>query len=265
MFSWSMKCWSDVLERASTSLSAASLPTQVDLEIQYFTRPNVRWTLQLWDGYVRFKTLKIGCHVGSEEDLVESLPRSFKGSLRSHWFQFRKVGDNWNISLESCSQIFEETRKIQDSVQFMGICVHPKSFCHVRLFATLWTVPCQASLSMGFSRQEYWSGLSCPPPGDLPDTGVSPRLSCLLHWQLGSLPLAPPGTPEVRFALLCLVAQSCSTLRIPWTATLWTVPCQAPLSMGNIRVQIQFFSLQLFLLCKKFFTRIIPVKLNFFH
>ena len=127
MFSWSMKCWSDVLEGASTSLSAASLPTQVDLEIQYFTRPDVRWTLQLWDVYVRFKTLKIGCHVGSEEDLVESLPRRFKGSLRSHWFQFRKVGDNWNISLESCSQIFEETRKIQDSVQFMGVCVHPKS------------------------------------------------------------------------------------------------------------------------------------------
>ena len=42
-------------------------------------------------------------------------------------------------------------------------------FSHVRLFVTLWTVACQAPLSMGFSRQEYWSGLPFPPPGHLPD------------------------------------------------------------------------------------------------
>ena len=44
-----------------------------------------------------------------------------------------------------------------------------KSLSHVRLFATPWTVACQAPLSMGFSRHEYWSALPCPPPGDLPD------------------------------------------------------------------------------------------------
>ena len=43
---------------------------------------------------------------------------------------------------------------------------------HVRLFATPWTVAHEASLSMGFSRQKYWSGLPFPPPGDLPDPGV---------------------------------------------------------------------------------------------
>ena len=42
-------------------------------------------------------------------------------------------------------------------------------FSCVQLFQILWTVACQAPLSMGFSRQEYWSGLSCPPPGDLPN------------------------------------------------------------------------------------------------
>ena len=47
-------------------------------------------------------------------------------------------------------------------------------FSCVRLFATLWTVACQAPLSMGFSGQEYWSGLPCPPPGDLPDPGIKP-------------------------------------------------------------------------------------------
>ena len=45
-------------------------------------------------------------------------------------------------------------------------------FSRVRLFATPWTVTCQAPLSMGFSRLEYWNGLPCPPPGDLPDPGI---------------------------------------------------------------------------------------------
>ena len=49
-----------------------------------------------------------------------------------------------------------------------------KSLSHVQLFATLWTVACQAPLSMGLSRQEYWNGLSCPPLGDLPDPGMEP-------------------------------------------------------------------------------------------
>ena len=47
-------------------------------------------------------------------------------------------------------------------------------FSCVLLFATLWTVARQAPLSMGFSRQEQWSELPCPPPGDLPDPGVEP-------------------------------------------------------------------------------------------
>ena len=45
-------------------------------------------------------------------------------------------------------------------------------FSHVWLHATPWTISCQAYLSMKFSRQEYWSGLSCPPPGGLPDSRV---------------------------------------------------------------------------------------------
>ena len=45
-------------------------------------------------------------------------------------------------------------------------------FSHVQLFVTLWTVACQAPLSMGILQAEYWSGLPCPPPWDLPDPGV---------------------------------------------------------------------------------------------
>ena len=65
-------------------------------------------------------------------------------------------------------------------------------FSHVWLFATLWTVASQAPLSMGFSRQGYWSGLPCPSPGDFPSPGIEPHLmSPVLH----SLPLVPPRKP----------------------------------------------------------------------
>ena len=54
-----------------------------------------------------------------------------------------------------------------------GTCVLSR-FSRVSHFVTLWTVPCQAPLFMGFSRQKYWSGLPCPPPGDLPDPEIEP-------------------------------------------------------------------------------------------
>ena len=57
--------------------------------------------------------------------------------------------------------------------------VKVKLLSRVRLFATPWTVAYQASLSMGFSRQEYWSGLPFPSPGDLPDPGIKPRSPAL--------------------------------------------------------------------------------------
>ena len=49
-----------------------------------------------------------------------------------------------------------------------------QSLSHVRLFATPWTVTQQAPLSTGCAGQKYWSGLPCPPPGDLPDSGIEP-------------------------------------------------------------------------------------------
>ena len=47
-------------------------------------------------------------------------------------------------------------------------------FSHVQLFVTLWTIAHLTPLSMQFSRQEHWSGMPCPPPGDLPDPGIEP-------------------------------------------------------------------------------------------
>ena len=59
--------------------------------------------------------------------------------------------------------------------------------------ATPWTVACQAPLSMGLSRQEYWSGLPFPSPGGLPNPGIEPGSPVLLA---DSLPTEPPGKPE---------------------------------------------------------------------
>ena len=66
------------------------------------------------------------------------------------------------------------------------MCVCAQSLSYVQLFATPWTVAHQASLSIGFYRQEYWSGLPFPSPGDLPNPGTEPSLLHLLHCQADS-------------------------------------------------------------------------------
>ena len=76
-----------------------------------------------------------------------------------------------------------------------------KSLSCVRLFATPWTVAHQAPLPMGFSRQEYWSGLPFPSPGDLPDPEIKPRSPAL---QADTLTSEPPGKPQDKcYSLFC--------------------------------------------------------------
>ena len=64
--------------------------------------------------------------------------------------------------------------------QLLGVSMHAVVSVVSDSFATLWAVAHQTSLSMGFSRQEYWSGFPCPPPGDLPDPGLEP-MSLMSH------------------------------------------------------------------------------------
>ena len=73
--------------------------------------------------------------------------------------------------------------------------VKVKPLSHVRLFSTLWTVAYQAPPSMGSSRQEYWSGLPFPPPGDLPNPGIKPESPT---FQADALTSEPPGKPELK-------------------------------------------------------------------
>ena len=90
----------------------------------------------------------------------------------------------------SCFRLFDDVRKYQCyivkqkkdyqaantlfTILYIKITSVLSHFSHVQLFATPWTIAHQAPLSMGFSKQEYWSALPCPPPGDLPNPGIKP-------------------------------------------------------------------------------------------
>ena len=77
----------------------------------------------------------------------------------------------------------------------------------VRLFATPWTAACQTPLSMGFSRQESWSGLPCPSPGDFPDPGIEPGSPVLKE---GSLPSEPQSVNFLSFFILFFLSSPLS-------------------------------------------------------
>ena len=83
-------------------------------------------------------------------------------------------------------------RKYRSWWRFVRDCVL-SHLSHVRLFATLWTVACQAPLLIGFSRQEYWSGLPCPPPGIFPTQRSNLHLLWLLHCKQILYPLSHLG------------------------------------------------------------------------
>ena len=92
---------------------------------------------------------------------------------------------------------------------------------HVQLFATPWTVAHQAPLSMGFSRQEYWSGLPFPTPGDLLILGSNLHL---LHWQVDSLLLHHLGSSKYSWngsiiVTIILIRSSSNTIIILWMLT----------------------------------------------
>ena len=77
----------------------------------------------------------------------------------------------------------------------MHVCMRAKSHQSCTTLATLWAVAQQAPLSMGFSRQEYWSELPCPSPGDLPTPEIGPAFPVSPPLQVNSLPLSHWGSP----------------------------------------------------------------------
>ena len=127
---------------------------------------------------------------------------------------------------------------VQLSYPYMKVKV--KLLSRAQLFVTPWTVAYQAPPSMGFSRQEYWSGLPFPSPGDLPHPGIEPGSPAL---RADALPSEPPGKLSVK-----------SLSRVRLFATPWTAAYQAPPSMGFSRQEYwggvpfpTFFNLSLIL------------------
>ena len=135
---------------------------------------------------------------------------------------------------------------ISHTVLFAGLVAKPYP-----TLVTLWTIACQALLSMGFSRQEYWSGLPFPSPGDLPDPVIEPRSPAL---QADSLPTELQWKPTLLFTyllfvffhlcvsslnvvLITAIALRCAQLLqlFRFFVTPWTIAHQAPLSMGFSR------------------------------
>ena len=87
----------------------------------------------------------------------------------------------------------EPPGKPQSADGILSLIFYVRACMRAQSFMTPWIVTRQAPLSKEFSRQEYWSGLPFPPPGDLPNQGLNRGL---LHWQADSLPLHHPGSPH---------------------------------------------------------------------
>ena len=116
-----------------------------------------------------------------------------KGQKRRGWQRIK-----WLDSITN--SIDMNLSKLQETVEDRGACCATLHACtlscssYVRLFATLCTVAHKVPLSMGFSRQEYWS-VSCPSPGDPPEPRIEQASLSSPALAGGSLPLAPPGKP----------------------------------------------------------------------
>ena len=103
-------------------------------------------------------------------------------TLQSHWTE--------TISCPRCwTPFIAKNVSWPEPAVVQGVCMLVTQSC-LTLCDPMDRIPCQAPLSMGFSKPEYWNGLPCPPAGDLPNPGIEPvYLSSNLHWQ------APPGKP----------------------------------------------------------------------
>ena len=147
---------------------------------------NVHWSTIHNSQNIEATEMSINRGIGKED--VEHI---YNGILLSH-----KREQNWLIcrdmsgSRDCHTEWSKSEREKQISYLNTYMKVKVKSLSRVRLFATPWTVTYQAPPSMEFSRQEYWSGLPFPSPGDLPDSGIKSRSPDL---QADALPSEPPG------------------------------------------------------------------------
>ena len=115
----------------------------------------------------------------------------------------RRVSEPGNFPTTACTIMLQHDTNyafvlyLRFQIQ-LSLCAVLSHLSHVWFFATLWTIACQAALSMGFSRQEYCSGCHALLQGIFPTQGLNLHLLHLLHWHVGSLPLMPPGKLQIQ-------------------------------------------------------------------
>ena len=116
----------------------------------------------------------------------------------------------FNYFLLKCSVVLVSGIQQSESFIHIHVCVL-NCFSCVQLFANLWTVACQAPLSMGFSRQEYWSGLPFPYPEDHPNPGIGPTSPALAGRFFTAEPQGNPSsesTPSINHLKRILISGS---------------------------------------------------------
>ena len=123
-----------------------------------------------------------GC-LGEPTGLLAGMA-SGKLKVQNQWLLFAQPLSWFDIFTVMKYCFFQQNIDARTHAQFLPSC---PTLCD------LWTVICQAPLSMGFSRQEHWTGLLCPLPGNVPDPGVEPMSSACLELQADSSPTEPPG------------------------------------------------------------------------
>ena len=120
--------------------------------------------------------LSLGSHrVGHDWSDIAAAAASFSGDIFCNYRTLSKPR-NWLAPLiQLTTELTQISPFFSHALSFcmsLCMCMHVQSLSHVQLFATLWTLAHQAPLSVRFSRQEYWSGLLCLPPGDLSNPGI---------------------------------------------------------------------------------------------
>ena len=132
-------------------------------------------------------------------------------------------------------------RLVRTICMYVCVCVCVCVLSHVQLFATLWIIAHQAPLSMGFSRQEYWSRLPFPSTGDLLHPGIKPVSPASPALQADSLSLKPLGhlVRKISSVQFSSVAQSC-----PLFETTWIAARQASLSITNSWSSLKLTSIE---------------------
>ena len=139
------------------------------------------------------------CHLWDFKTSVSSWESTIKTQIKVLFFFLKKTTKYLTVCFKNV-KVLKNKERLRNSSQILGLrlCVHAQLFSHVWIFATSRTVVRQAPLSMGFSKQECWSGFPLPPPGDLPNPQIKSKSPVAPALVGGFFTSEPPGKWDSR-------------------------------------------------------------------